>query len=42
VTYAERLQTADVQPVLDLLLNYGLLKTPLRAKDLFSPLVPFG
>lgn len=42
VTYAERLQSADVQPVLDLLLNYGLLKTPLRAKDLFSPLVPSG
>jgi NitT/TauT family transport system substrate-binding protein len=40
VTYAERLQSSDVQPVLDLLVNYGLLKTPLRAKDLFSPLVP--
>jgi NitT/TauT family transport system substrate-binding protein len=40
VTYAERLQSADVQPVLDLLVNYGLLKNPLRAKDLFSPLVP--
>ncbi len=39
VTYAERLQSADVQPVLDLLLNYGLLKAPMRAKDLFSPLV---
>jgi len=39
VTYAERLGSADVQPVLDLLLNYGLLKAPMRAKDLFSPLV---
>lgn len=40
VTYAERLSAADVQPVLNLLLKYGLLKTPMRAKDLFSPLVP--
>jgi NitT/TauT family transport system substrate-binding protein len=40
VTYADRLAVADVQPVLDLLYNYGLLKTPQHAKDLFSPLVP--
>ncbi|HEY5350237.1 MAG TPA: ABC transporter substrate-binding protein [Candidatus Lustribacter sp.] len=39
VTYAERLAASDVQPVLDLLHNYGLLKTPMHAKDMFSPLV---
>ena len=39
VTYADRLRTADVQPVLDLLAKYGLLKTPMRAKEIFSPLV---
>jgi hypothetical protein len=36
VTYAERIRPADVQPVLDLLLNYGVLKTPMRAGDLFA------
>jgi NitT/TauT family transport system substrate-binding protein len=40
ITYAERLSAADVQPVLDLLLKYGLLKAPMRAKDMFSSLVP--
>ena len=37
VTYAERLQATDVQPILDVLQNYGLLKIPMQAKDLFSP-----
>jgi NitT/TauT family transport system substrate-binding protein len=37
-TYAERLLPGDVQPVLDVLLDYGFLKTPMRARDLFSPL----
>ena len=36
VTYAERIRPADVQPVLDMLLNYGVLKTPMRAGDLFA------
>jgi NitT/TauT family transport system substrate-binding protein len=40
VTYADHLSTADVQPVLDLMLDYGLLKAPMHAHDLFSPLVP--
>jgi NitT/TauT family transport system substrate-binding protein len=40
VTYAERLAVADVQPVLDLLFNYGILKMPMHARDMFSPLVP--
>jgi NitT/TauT family transport system substrate-binding protein len=40
VTYADRLSSADVQPVLDLMFNYGLLKSPMHAHDLFSPLVP--
>jgi NitT/TauT family transport system substrate-binding protein len=40
VTYAETLSASDVQPFLDALLNFGVLKTPLRAKDLFSDLVP--
>lgn len=40
VTYVERLSAADVQPVLDVLLKFGQLKTPLRAKDLFSTVVP--
>ena len=40
VTYAERIRAADVQPVLDLLLTYGLLKGPMRASELFSGVVP--
>jgi NitT/TauT family transport system substrate-binding protein len=40
VTYAEHLAAADVQPVLDLLSANGLLKAPMHARDLFSPLVP--
>ncbi len=39
VEYADRLAVADVQPVLDLLFTYGVLKVPARAKDFFSPLV---
>ena len=38
--YAERLRVADVQPVLDLMLSTGQIKTAQRAADLFSPLVP--
>jgi len=40
VTYADALRASDVQPVLDVLLSFGILKTPMRAKDLFSSLVP--
>jgi NitT/TauT family transport system substrate-binding protein len=40
VTFADRLQAADVQPVLDVMYNYGSLKTPMRAKDMFSALIP--
>jgi ABC-type nitrate/sulfonate/bicarbonate transport system substrate-binding protein len=40
--YAERLRVADVQPVLDLMLSTGQIKTAQRAADLFSPLVPTG
>ena len=36
VTYAERIRPADTQPVLDMLLQYGVLKTPMRADDLFA------
>jgi ABC-type nitrate/sulfonate/bicarbonate transport system substrate-binding protein len=36
-TYSERLRPADAQPVLDVLLHYGALKSPLRAADLFAP-----
>lgn len=39
-TYAERLRAADVQPVLDVMVNYGLLKAPMRARALFSSLIP--
>jgi hypothetical protein len=40
VTFADRLQAADVQPVLDVMYDYGSLKTPMRAKDMFSALIP--
>jgi NitT/TauT family transport system substrate-binding protein len=40
VTFADRLQAADVQPVLDVMYNYGSLKTPMHAKDMFSTLIP--
>jgi NitT/TauT family transport system substrate-binding protein len=40
VTFADRLQSSDVQPVLDVMYNYGSLKTPMRAKDMFSALIP--
>jgi hypothetical protein len=36
VTYAERLRSADAQPVLDMLRGAGVLKTPLPAADLFA------
>ena len=37
VTYAEALNSADAQPVLDMLNTYGVLKNRLRVSDLFSP-----
>lgn len=40
VTYAERLCPADAQPVFDMLVQYGALKTPVRAADLFAPEIP--
>jgi NitT/TauT family transport system substrate-binding protein len=40
VTYPDRMRASDVQPVLDLLLKYGLLKAPMRASDLFAPGLP--
>ena len=39
VTYAGTLRASDVQPVLDMLSHYGMLKTPVRAKDLFAPAI---
>jgi NitT/TauT family transport system substrate-binding protein len=36
VTYAERIRPADAQPVLDMLKQYGALKSSLRASDLFA------
>jgi hypothetical protein len=30
---------ADIQPVLEVLLTYGFLKTPMRASELISPLI---
>lgn len=41
-TYAERVQPADAQPVLDVLVRYGALKKPLRAADLFAPQIRIG
>jgi NitT/TauT family transport system substrate-binding protein len=40
--YAERLRISDVQPVLDLMLATGQIKTAQRASDLFSTAVPAG
>ena len=37
VTYSERVRSADAQPVLDLLLRYGALKTPMPAAALYVP-----
>jgi NitT/TauT family transport system substrate-binding protein len=39
VVYAEQVRAADIQPVLDVLLAYGFLKTPMRANELVSPLI---
>jgi ABC-type nitrate/sulfonate/bicarbonate transport system substrate-binding protein len=39
VVYAEQVRAADIQPVLDVLLTYGFLKTPMRANELVSPLI---
>ncbi|HXP94633.1 MAG TPA: ABC transporter substrate-binding protein [Candidatus Binatia bacterium] len=36
VAYAERIRPADAQPVLDMLKQYGALKSSLRASDLFA------
>jgi NitT/TauT family transport system substrate-binding protein len=37
--YSERLHASEVQPVLDLLLSAGQLKSPVRANDLFSSVI---
>jgi NitT/TauT family transport system substrate-binding protein len=37
VTYAERMRAADAQPVLDMLKQFGALKVPMQAGDLFAP-----
>ena len=37
--YSDRLRVAEVQPVLDLLVASGQLKNPVRANELFSPVV---
>jgi NitT/TauT family transport system substrate-binding protein len=42
VTYAERTRPADVQPVLDLLVRYGVITTPMKAVDLFATQVPLS
>jgi NitT/TauT family transport system substrate-binding protein len=42
VTYAERTRPADVQPVLDLLVKYGVLSSPVKATDLFATQVPLS
>jgi NitT/TauT family transport system substrate-binding protein len=36
VTYAERMRAADAQPVLDMLKQFGALKSPMQAADLFA------
>ena len=36
IVYAETIRTDDVQPVLNLLLKYNVLKVPMRAADLFA------
>ena len=36
VRYAEAIRTEDVQPVLNLLVKYGVLKVPMKAADLFA------
>jgi NitT/TauT family transport system substrate-binding protein len=40
VTFADRLRASDVQPVLDVMYDYGSLKAPMRANEMFSPLIP--
>jgi NitT/TauT family transport system substrate-binding protein len=42
VTYAERVRPADTQPVLDMLVHYGVLKAPMRAEDMFATQVPLS
>jgi len=37
IVYAERLISADVQPLIDVSAKYGLLKSAVPAKDLFAP-----
>jgi NitT/TauT family transport system substrate-binding protein len=37
--YSDRLRTAEVQPVLDILVSSGQLKNPVRAAELFSTVV---
>lgn len=40
VIYPDGMRASDVQPVLDLMFRNGLLKSPMRAKDLFSNAIP--
>jgi NitT/TauT family transport system substrate-binding protein len=42
VTYAEKTRPADVQPVLDLLTKYGVLKTTIKPSDLFASEIPLS
>jgi len=42
VSYAERINPADAQPVLDMLAQYGVLKGQIKAADLFAPEVMTG
>jgi len=37
VTYTERMRASDAQPVLDMLKQFGALKNPMQAADLFAP-----
>ena len=39
VRYAETIRPEDAQPVLNLLAEYGVLKVPMKAADLFAPQV---
>jgi len=36
VRYAETIRTEDIQPVLNILTKYGVLKVPMKAADLFA------
>jgi NitT/TauT family transport system substrate-binding protein len=42
VTYAEKTRPADVQPVIDLLVKYGVLKAAIKPADLFASQIPLS